>query len=306
MLKNQLSERQKGIIALFILVIIWGIIPIVPRFLNISFKLFQQVYLRLFLGFILSLLLFSKKISIKKIITASKLDLFLIIFRATSYYLLGVVLNTQAILLTKISNVTLIGAVPITSLLGFIVLREKISFKKIALVCLSFVGALIVAVNNFSYFSIGFGELLALLSSLFISLSLISRKWQTKHLNDQETATLVLLISAAEIFVASLISNEGLPLHNWSFNTVGFLIAGGILIAGTSYFSNYGLARVDAVLSGNILMLEPVLASLFAFLIFKEMPLPKEIIGGLIIILSVVLMHRLEKHYNQNKKFVIT
>lgn len=290
------SERKKGIIALFILVLIWGILPIIPRFLNVSFKLFQQVYLRMSVGFIFSYLFFFRKIKPIKFITLPGRDLALIIFRATTYFLLGVVLNTQALLLTKISNVTLIATIPTTAILGFLLLKEKITSKKILLVILSFIGALIIAVKNFSSFSFGLGEIFALLSALSISFALISRKWQSKYLNDQETSTLVLFFAALEIFIFSLIGKEGLPLNNWNINIIGFLIAGGILNAGTSFFSNYGLARVDAVLSGNILMLEPVFASFFAFLVFRELPLPKEVIGGLIIIISVIFMNQAEKN----------
>jgi drug/metabolite transporter (DMT)-like permease len=293
-LKN-LSERRRGILALFVLVAIWGILPIIPRFLSADFKLFQQVYLRMALGYLLSVLIFYNKINWKKIVTTPGRDFLLIIFRATCYYLLGVVLNTQALLLTKISNVTLIGTVPITAILGFIILREKITLKKVLLIVLSFVGALIVAVSSFSEFSIGSGELFAFLSSLFISFALVSRKWQSKYLNDQETSVLVLLFSAIEIFAFSIIRGEGLPLNNWDVSAIGFLIAGGLLNAGTSFFSNYGLARVDAVLSGNILMLEPVLASFFGFLVFKELPVSREIFGGLIIIFSVIVMNYSEK-----------
>ncbi len=293
-MKFLLTERKKGIIALFALVVVWGILPIIPRFLSTSFKLFQQVYLRMFLGFIISFILFSKKINLNKFSLMPFRDLLLIIFRATFYFLLGVVLNTQALLLTKISNVTLIGTIPIMAILGFIILKEKVTVKKILLITLAFIGAFVVSVKNFSNFTLGLGEIIALLSSLSISFALISRKWQSKYLNDQETSTLVLFFAAIEIFIFSFFNKEGLPLNNWNIGAIAFLIAGGILNAGTSYFSNYGLARVDAVLSGNILMLEPVLASFFGFLVFKEIPILREAFGGLIIILSVILMHQLE------------
>lgn len=290
------DERRKGIIGLFILVLIWGVLPVVPRFLSNDFKLFQQVYLRLAVGFIFSLILFSGKINLTKIFSLPAKDLFWIIFRASAYFLLGVVLNTQALLLTKISNVTLIGTVPVTALLGFILLKEKPTLGKIILIVISFIGALIISVTNFSSFTLGMGEFVAFLSSLSISFALVSRKWQSKYLNDQETSTLVIFFAAVEIFIFSFFLKEGLPVNNWGIGAVGFLIAGGLLNAGVSFFSNYGLARVDAVLSGNILMLEPVLASFFGFLIFKEIPVARELFGGLIIIASVILMN-----YSENK-----
>ena len=300
-MKSLSTEKQKGIVAIFILALVWGLLPLIPRFLNIHFQLFQQVYLRMFVGLLFSLLFFSKQIRFKRILQISVRDFALIFFRATTYFVLGVVLNTQAILLTKISNVTLIGTIPFTAILGFLLLREKVTVKKIALVILSFLGALIVAIKTSSHFSVGMGELFALLSALSTSFALISRKWQSKFLNDQETSTLVLFFAAIEISIISFFMKEGLPIHNWTLSTIIFLAIAGILNTATSYFFNYGMARVDAVLSGNILMLEPVLASFFAFLVFREFPVGREVVGGVIIIVSVVFMHRLEGRTSKEK-----
>jgi len=51
---------------------------------------------------------------------------------------------------------------------------------------------------------------------------------------------------------------------------------------------------VEAVLASNILTLESFFAIFFGFIFFREVPALKELLGGLIIIISVVTMNVLE------------
>src|SRR3989344_1910484 len=294
------EEKNKGIIALISLAVVYGILPLIPRYLSTSFELLQQVYLRMFAGFLISFLIFRKRIDLNKLLNLPHREWGIIILRAAIYYLLGVTLYTQALLLTKISNVVLIGAIPSTAILGFILLREKITFKKILLVLMSVLGVFIISIKDFSnLFSFGLGETVALLSTLFVSLGLISRRWQTKELNDKEISTSMLFFAALLIFITSLLKGDGLPLNNWGMGVFLTLLLGGLLNAGVSFFMNYGFSRVNAVLASNILATEPVFAAFFAFLVFRELPIPKELAGGLIIISSAIMMNKLESKNNE-------
>ncbi len=296
-----MTERNKGISAILILTILYGLLPLLPRYLDTSFLLLQQVYLRMFFGFVMSLIFFRKHLRIKKILKLPVREWLLLAFRAFIYYFLGVVLYTQALLLTKIGNVAVIGALPMTAILGFIILKERITKEKISLVLLSFVGVLTITIKSTSnLLAFSAGELVALISIIFISLGFISRKWHSEALNDKEIASLLLFFAAIFIFIASIIKGEGLPLNNWHFGIVSALIIGGLLNVGASYFMNYGFARADSVLGGSILALDPIFASFFAFIVYRELLAPKEITGGFLIILSAVMLHRLEaKHKKQ-------
>jgi len=288
-------EREKGVLAILSLAVVYGILPLLPRYLSTSFLLFQQVYLRMFAGFILSFLFFYKRIDFKKLKKIPAKEWGLLALRALVYYLLGVVLYTQALLLTKIGNVAFIQAIPMTAILGFIILRERPTFQKILLVFLSFIGVLIISAKDFSnIFALGKGELVALLSLFFVSLGLISRKWQSKMFNDSEVATFMLFFATIFIFIGSIIKGEGLPLNNWHLGVVLALSLGGFLNVGVSFLMNYGFARISAVLASNIIALDPLFASVFAFLIFREMLIAKEILGGIVIIFSAVSMNWLE------------
>jgi len=295
MKKVDLAERQKGITALVLLAVSYGFLALIPRYLNTSFPLFQQVYLRVFAGFVLSFILFRKSIDFNKLKKLPLKEWLLLALRAFIYYLLGVVLFTQALLLTKIGNVAFIGAIPMTAVLGFIILKERFTAKKFSLVFLSFLGVLSISIQNVSNtFVLGKGEIVALVSIFFVSLGFISRKWQSKALNDKEVAIFMLFFATIFIFIASLLKGEGLPLHNWHLGVFLALLLGGLLNVGVSFFMNYGFSRVDAVLAGNIIALDPVFASFFAFLVFKELPIPKEVVGGIVIITSAIMMGRLE------------
>jgi len=56
------SERQKGIIAIILLALIWASMGIFSRYLNTGFTVFQQVYLRLIAAGTAGYLFFKKDI----------------------------------------------------------------------------------------------------------------------------------------------------------------------------------------------------------------------------------------------------
>jgi drug/metabolite transporter (DMT)-like permease len=206
---------------------------------------------------------------------------------------MGVGLYNFAILNTKISNVVFIGAIPMTAILGFVLLRERITFSKIVLVLLSALGVIIISVKDFSgNLTFGIGELAALFSALFISLGLVTRNKKLVSLNDQEIAILMLSFATVQFVIASIIFGEGLPLDGWNYWILLIVLFGGLLNASLSYLMNYGFHRVDAVMASNIISADVVAATFFAFLVFKEIPNMNELLGGILIIVSAILLHK--------------
>ena len=293
---QHLTEREKGIIALVGMALIYGLLPLLPRFLEESLTVFQQIYLRMALGFLLTLVFFHRRVTIKKFLKLSKKELGWVFFRSLLYYSLGVGLYTVAVLHAKISNVIFIEAIPMTALLGFVLLREKITFPKMLLVFISFCGVLLIAVKQIGIsFEFGIGELAALASSFFVSLGLITRKWQSTTLNDYETGTLMLFFASFQMVFISLITRESLPIHGWNGTIAFVLLLGGLFNAALSFLLNYSFARVDAVLASNVISLQTLFALIFAYIVFREVPLPRELLGGVVILAGAILLHRYEK-----------
>ena len=62
----------------------------------------------------------------------------------------------------------------------------------------------------------------------------------------------MVLFAGVQLFVISLIVGEPLPMHGWNPGIIGVLVASGLTVASLSFLMNYGFARVEAVLAGNI------------------------------------------------------
>lgn len=291
----KLSNRQKGIFALILLALIFSSMGIFARYLKTNFTIFQQVYLRVGAAFFLSLIFFNKKIEFKKFINLPTSEWLVIFFRASTLYLFGVSLFTYGILNAKYSNVSFISTLPLTAVFGFLLLRERFSFKKLFYILLAFFGVVFISVSDMNnIFNWSKGEFITMISVIFFSLSYISRKWHTKLLNNYEITAAIFFLALLLIVSASLFLGEGLPINNWSPFLLLVVLGAGIFNLANLLLTNYGFARVKAVLASNILALESIFAVLIGLLIYQEIPTLKEITGGVLILFSVIKMNRLE------------
>lgn len=294
MLENA-SERHKGIIALLALAMMYGFTALITRYLSLSFDLLPQIYLRLGVGFLLSMFFFRMHLHTEKLATLPHREWGILVARAFLYYLLGVTLYNEAVLLTKVTNVVLVEMIPITAIFGFILLKEPFTFKKAGIIALSMLGVCIVALRDTSsLLTFGLGEVVALLSSAFIALAFISRRWHSPILNDHEIATYTLFFATLMILSTSLLHGDALPIRGWTLGSTLVVLLGGVLNVGISFLPNYGFARIDAVLASNILTVQVVFAALGAFLLFGETPLVHEILGGVFIIGAAIALNYLE------------
>jgi len=289
------TEHQKGVLALILLALVFASMGLFARYLSTGFLLFQQVYLRMLAAFIVGYFVFRKQVDISKYRKLPFKEWLIIILRAVSYSLFGIILFTQAIIITKYSNVSFIGSLPMTAVLGFVLLHEKFSFKKLALILLAFVGVLFISVKDYSnIFYLGKGEVLTLISTVFFSLSYIARKWQSNLLNNKELTVINFLVAFLVVFLVSILKGDGLPVTGWNWGLLLAVVGAGIFNIGNVFLTNYGFQKIEAVLASNILTLESVFAVVLGFLVYKEVPMAKELLGGIVITLSVVGMNKLE------------
>ncbi len=289
------SEHQKGVLSLILLSLVFASMGLFARYLSTGFVLLQQVYLRVLAAFILGLIFFWKDLNFKKLKLISAKEWWLLIFRSATMYLFGVTLFTQAIILTKYSNVSFIGALPMVAVLGIVLLKEKITIKKLILIISAFVGVVLIAVRDYSnIFSWGNGELIALISTIAFALSYIGRKWHTNLLNNKEITILTFFISFIMIFVTSIVMGQGIPSTGWNWGLFIAVLGAGLFNVINMLLTNFGFQKVEAILASNILTLESVFAIVLGFIFYKETPIAKELIGGFVITLSVLGMNKVE------------
>jgi drug/metabolite transporter (DMT)-like permease len=289
------TKHKKGVFALVLLSFVFASMGLFARYLSTGFVLFQQVYLRVLAAFFLGLVFFKKDLNVGKLKRISKKEWGLLLFRSASSYLFGVTLFTQAIIMTKYSNVSFIGALPMVAILGALLLKEKLTFKKFLLILTAFSGVILIAVKDYFHLLVwGKGEVIALLATFVFSLSYVTRKWHSNLLNNKEITQITFFLSFIMLFVTSLIKGDGLPVSGWQIGLLLAVLGAGLFNIINMFLTNYGFQKVEAILASNILTLESVFAVILGLFFYKEVPIVKEFLGGTIIILSVIGMNKVE------------
>ncbi|MBI5452270.1 DMT family transporter [Candidatus Gottesmanbacteria bacterium] len=292
---DKFSERTKGVLALVILAAVYGGVGVVTRYLNQYFPILQQLYLRLFIALILGLILFRKKLSLARLTKISGKEWLLILSRTFGTFVIASPLWVAGANIAKLANVGFIDSLPLTAAISLILGLEKFTAKKGLLVLLSFIGVVILSVKDFGNFSsFGLGEFLILLSGFFFAYRNFSRRWHSKLLNDAEITMLMLALGLLMVFLTSIFLGEKAAVSSWNGELLFMLIIGGSIMIANIFLTNYGFARVSPVLGNNVVNMEAAFAILFGFLFYGEVMNLRELLGGLLIVASVVRMNRLK------------
>ena len=289
------SNRTKGIIALFILSFVFATFGIFNRYLNTNFSVFRQSYLRIFTALLITFIVFYKDIHLKKFFSLPRKEWFIVFLRTVFLYGFAANLNIVAFNTTTYSNVSFLGAIPTTALLGFLFLQEKVTMKKILIIFLAFLGVLLISSRDlFHAFVWGRGQIVSIIADIFFSLMYISRKWHADILNNKEITFLIFVIGFFIQFGLSMIFDHHLPINGWEINYLYAIIAVSCLSVANQFLINYGFQHVKAVLANNIIALESLFALFIGLLIYREIPTLQALFGGFLILLSVPLMNREE------------
>lgn len=289
------STKQRGILAILGLGLILAITGLFARLLGTVFTPLQQVYLRVGTAFFLSIIFFSKNLNYQKLRRITPNEWGLLTIRSLSTYLLGVVPFSIAVGIAKLSTVAFISALPIVAALGVIVLHEELTKQKAFYILVGLFGVLLMSVQDYSQLlSWGRGELLALFSITFISLSQVLRRKHSTLLNNYEISSILLFIGAACILLISLVRGEVLhPITAWTMPILLAVFGAGIVNVLYQMTVNYGFEKVEAVLANNLLTLSPFFSIILGFLFYSEVPSAKEWIAGAIIIASAYKMNKI-------------
>ena len=106
-------------------------------------------------------------------------------------------------------------------------------------------------------------------------------------------SVIIFFMAAFLLIFTSLLMGEGLPHSSWDNVTLAAILGAGIFNVLSLLFTNYGFQKVEAVIAGNILTLETIFAVILGLLLYQEIPNVKELIGGLLIVISVYQINKL-------------
>lgn len=287
-----MSETKKGIIALVALALVFATMGVFVRPLGTGFALFEQTYLRISLALLIAILIFWKDLSWKKLATLPRKDWVVLIFRAVALYL-GVAFFTESILHAKYGNTYFLNNLPLLPVFAYFLLRERLPLRTLAWIGVAFIGTVLITVADFAHFSIGYGEMMALLAMLVFDLSYVARRFHSEHLSDKESTVFMFAIGAVFLFGTSLALGEPLPSPaDFSPFIILMLVLSAVFNVANLYLSNYGFGRVAVGIAGTIITLEVVFALLYGMFLYGEMPLLRELVGGALIVFSVWQINR--------------
>jgi len=186
------------------------------------------------------------------------------------------------------SSTVLVTTNPIfVSIFSYFLFKKKIKKRTFLAIILSIIGIILMS-YGFSFSTNLKGNLLALFGALFASLYIISDYYLRKKYDLIDIVFPVYLVSFLILLSLSLSLNiklYPLPLKEYF---LFFLIALIPQVIGHSII-NYSLKFFSPIFISLAILGEPLGATIFGIIFFKEIPKVLEIIGGLFIITGIVV-----------------
>ncbi|NCO12607.1 MAG: hypothetical protein COZ34_04815 [Candidatus Pacebacteria bacterium CG_4_10_14_3_um_filter_34_15] len=299
--KTIINNTKLAVIGLLISAIGYAVLGINSRLLSQGFEPMTQVYVRIFIGFLLSVIIFRKKIRFSKIENISKHDFIWLLIMSVIGYSISVWMITLASLNAKLVNVSSIySTIPfIVYLYSYLLLKEKIKLKLIIFLMMASYGVITISSKSFipSFSEFGTGELFAVLSVIAGGWWSIGRKMLSDQLNNQEITLLTMLIASIFGMIIAQIRGETLNLQSFTLTPVLIgIIIGAILNVGLTFIESFSFKYISAVIGNQILMTTIVFSLILGLIIYHETISFPELVGIFIIVSSVLGANKLIKN----------
>jgi len=181
------------------------------------------------------------------------------------------------------------------ALIMLMVFKERIPPLGWGGIMATFLGSVIIALSDSgSGEGALLGDMIALTGAVVVAVYTIIGKVLRQRISTTTYTLLVYIAASLTVLVLLLIT--GVPLTG--YQSVDYWAAFGMAVfctlLGHSVFS-WGLKYESAAFISNSKLLEPVFASLIGIVLFREIPRPAVILGGLIVIGGVFLYTRVSE-----------
>ena len=176
-----------------------------------------------------------------------------------------------------------------------IFLKGKLTPKAWTCVTVALLGSVLIA---FSDFSAGeshlYGDILSLISAISVAVYTLLGRTARKTLSTTAYTYIVYVSCSATLILFILIGRHPISAFQSSAILVGLLLSVFSTIMGHSIFS-WCLKYFSPSFISASKLCEPIVAAIFAAILFQEIPVPLQIIGGVIVIAGVFLYSREER-----------
>lgn len=303
-LNNILKSNKKFIsyLNLSLCILLWASIPVATKKILVELDNLQMLFYSTILSTIILgiLILFQKKTSYLKAYNKKEYgEMFLLGFLGNYLYyifLYGALART-----TASEGFILAYTWPMLVLvLSFVILKEKVTVKKLVGITISFLGIIIITTKgnllDFNFTSTS-GNILAIIGAFVFALfSVLGKKY-----NFDQTIGVFIYFFSALIFITPTLfifsqfvwpSSEVLP----------WIIYNGIFVNGISYiFWFKALENGETHIISNLLYLTPFISLIYIAIFLKEKILISSIVGLIVIVSGVLLQYFKVKEEGSDK-----
>lgn len=197
---------------------------------------------------------------------------------------------------TVASSTTIVCTEVIWVALGFwLILKGTLSKKEIFAIAVTFLGSVVIAYSDRSS-DAGhlYGDILALIAAVAVAGYTLIGQIVRKNVSTNVYTYVVYSACAAVLLVTCLIQGYGMFSYGKSAVIVGLLLSVFSTILGHSIFS-WCLKYFSPAFVSASKLCEPVVAGVFAWMLFGEMPKVLQLLGGAMILGGVYYYSKFQK-----------
>lgn len=188
------------------------------------------------------------------------------------------------------SSTVLVTLQPLFAFVGtYVLFKEKISVKAIIASCIAISGSVLISWGDFQISGNAFyGDMLALIACALVTAYFLLGQSVRGHIS-LTSYTIVVYSASAVLLMLYVLYIEGTFIPVAKTDWVYFVLLAVIPnLLGHNLF-NWAIKWISANTISMTILLEPVGATILAYIIFEELLTLSQIIGGIIVLLGLIL-----------------
>ena len=188
------------------------------------------------------------------------------------------------------SSTVLVTLQPLFAFIGtYLIFREQLTMKSIVAACVAILGSVLISWGDFNTGGAAFyGDILALVACALITGYFLIGQSMRSHIS-LTTYSIVVYSSSSIVLMVYVLFFEGTLIPTEKVDWLFFVLLAVIPnILGHNLF-NWAIKWVGANTISMTILLEPVGATILAWLIFDEYLILSQVIGGIVVLLGLIL-----------------
>lgn len=232
----------------------------------------------------------------KRILSELKAAKFLQYFPASLCMALAYITCNLALNFTSATNVGFLMSLPVifTPLLAVVILHQKYDFKYLSLQIIVLIGLYLLCSNE-GGFTLNKGDLLALITAIALSGSLVFGKKSLESLDAITISAAQAGVTAFISFICALLFDDFSVVPNIAPAALGVIIYLALTCTCIAYvLQNSALVQLSSSTVSMLQCTQPILTAICSFIILREIMSFRGVLGGVIIIGTILMANFME------------